>query len=514
MIRIRTIAQDGDTKTRLDGRKVGFRSRLEIPFRDLVNPDAGGPAHPERDGSQVGVGGDGRHRIVDEFGAGPSLLVGQEHLPLGEALGSDVVYAPCILLRVECKELVDVARICIWKECGLPRYLCSFGKEHGARPQRVGCLRDGHPLFVQRAVEEAGQHVEKRARGFACVARDEQRAAVVGELQGVPHGPRERAMGRLGGIGSDGDHLDAELVAGDHDEAVGRYRDRLGLVHQRNGPPLLDLAVLLAVDLVQVDLRGARQHRQQEAVLGDVDGHGLALDLQGAGPQARQLGGLDQPDIGRRVDGDEVALARDIKVEGIGQGRRRGRVGDELEDGECGVGVRRRRGGTGEASWVVVGHGRRAGGRVGRHGARRRDVRVAGRRGRQVRVDLLFVLVRTQRAGARASVERPRLFAAAVMASRGFSLAVGADGERKSFVLGSSSPHHLLGLRARGDGGAWAIQGGGGEGLWSISGMRLRTISATLHTRGYRYRGRRQQKTSPRDGDGVQSEAGRLRGRR
>lgn len=80
------------------------------------------------------------------------------------------------------------------------------------------------------------------------------------------------------------------------------------------------------MDLIEVDLGRPGEDCQQEPVFGNVDGHGLALHFQRAGPQARQLGGLDEPDVRGRVDGDVVALARDIEAEAVGESGRGRRV--------------------------------------------------------------------------------------------------------------------------------------------------------------------------------------------
>jgi hypothetical protein len=50
-------------------------------------------------------------------------------------------------------------------------------------------------------------------------------------------------------------------------------------MHQLYCPTHLDLATLFAMDFVQIDLRRARQHCQQEAIFGDVESDRLALDL-------------------------------------------------------------------------------------------------------------------------------------------------------------------------------------------------------------------------------------------
>lgn len=105
-------------------------------------------------------------------------------------------------------------------------------------------------------------------------------------------------------------------------------------MYQHDSPPLLDLVGSLAMYLVEVDLGGPRQDGEEEAIFGNVNGNGLAFDLQRPGPQAWQLKSLDQKQIRGRVDGHESALARDVDVKAVGQGRRRCRVGDEFEERE------------------------------------------------------------------------------------------------------------------------------------------------------------------------------------
>jgi hypothetical protein len=395
VVSVRVLLRNGNTETWLYGIMVRHWLWLEVPFWHLVNPYASRATHAQGNGGEIGVWRDGRHSLVQKLGARPSLLVRQEHFSLGEALAADVVNAPGVFIRVEGKQLVHMAGRCVRDEGGLASDACGLGEENGARPDSLGRQRDWHTLLIQRAIVQTWEHKHGGAGRLARIACDQQRASVVGKLQRVADWAGERPSTRLGCVRADGHQLDAKLVPDNQDASVRGHDHGVGLVHQHDGAPLLDLAVPLAVDLIQVHLRGARQHGQQEAVLLDVDGNGLALHLQRPGPQARQLAGLDQPDVGGRVHGDKGALARDVEAEAIGQGRRRGRVGRELEHRDRRRRMQRGRGTRGTRGArcagpvvvlvVLVRHGRGAARRGGRDPRDARGQRVGGRRGRQVR---------------------------------------------------------------------------------------------------------------------------------
>jgi hypothetical protein len=95
----------------------------------LVNPQAGGSAHPQGNSCEVSIRGNCRHSIVQKLCSRPSLLIGQEHLPFGESLTGDVVYAPRVFVGIEREELIDMPCIGIWEQSGLPRDSSGLWKE-------------------------------------------------------------------------------------------------------------------------------------------------------------------------------------------------------------------------------------------------------------------------------------------------------------------------------------------------------------------------------------------------
>jgi hypothetical protein len=262
LVPVRALVHDGDAKARLYRRLVCFGGGLEVPFGNLVDPYAGGPAHSQGNSGEVCIGRDSRHRIVDELGTCPPLLIGEKHLPLREALTCDVVNAPGVFLGIECKQLVHLPCVGVWKECCLLRDFRRLREEYGTGPDGVCSLRLRLAFVVERTVVETRENKEGSSSGIPRIPCDEKRAAIIRKFERVADGSREGASTRFGGIRPDGDDLDARIVPSNQNEAVWRNDNGTGLVHQHDSPSLLDLAVPLPMNLIQVNLRRARQDSQ------------------------------------------------------------------------------------------------------------------------------------------------------------------------------------------------------------------------------------------------------------